>query len=315
MRKNQINYSVFLYIGLLIFSTFFSCTNTRQEMNQNKAEKGLLKKVTTRPTATNMSRSYNRNYKKIILGVAIGLSLLGAGATSAYVFSNIPPEGPNVPTLNSPNFTTTSPNALNLSMTEAFNSIGSHSNASTGSALAYSSHAPSSTTFPNKNTSNRSINKNDNLSFDLLYNRIFHDLNDLNDLQSLINSPGININVKDEDGNTIFYHVAFMRNTEKFALLLKHPDVLVNAQNNFGDAPIHMAAYLCHLPIIELLIKDQRVDLTIRNNGGITALDIAKKSHHSECIILLENGMKKRSHQKKSQNLFIKFNEYSGPKN
>ncbi|MGI2299151.1 ankyrin repeat domain-containing protein [Candidatus Cardinium hertigii] len=223
-------------------------------MNQDRAEKGLLKKFPKRPTAGNMRRSYNRNPKKMICGAIGAVALFGSGAT-AYSLSRIFSEGSNISDFNSTNFTTISSYQFESSTIGLFNSTGWNGSASTstGSTLAYSAYAPSSTTVRNGNITNE----------------------------------------RDNYDNTPFIHAVQEKDIKVCTLLLNRPDIDVNEQNNYGDTAIHIAAYFCDLPIIKLLVTNKKVDLRIKNKKGITALDIAKSyfGPKSECATVIEKAM------------------------
>ncbi|MGI2262393.1 ankyrin repeat domain-containing protein [Candidatus Cardinium hertigii] len=310
MRK--IRSKVFLSIGLLSLSTFSSCTNTRQSMNQSKEEQGLLKKITIgRPTAGNMRRVYNRNPKKMICLAATGVAtILGSAGVAAYSFSNMSSEVSNITGFNNTNFTTRSPYQYESSTIGTFNETGWNSNDSTGSTLAYSAYKPSSTTIPNETF----LTTTEKIEVKLIDSELENDAN---------------VNEKDIDGVPPIHMAVYTKNIEKFKLLLKnryinvnqnsrmgtpltlalemgneaitqlllnHPDINVNEKNSYEQYPIHIAAsYYSDPSNLELLLKDKRVMLNVTDRLNNTALDLAEKMGHSLCVNLLKEAEKNRS--------------------
>jgi ankyrin repeat protein len=87
---------------------------------------------------------------------------------------------------------------------------------------------------------------------------------------------GANIMFKGRYGNTLLHSAASYNNLEIAKLLLKHYLVNVNAKNNDGDTPLHLAVIEKHSEMVRLLAKKKRgTGLEIKNEEGYTALHLA----------------------------------------
>ena len=306
MRK--IRSKVFLSIGLLSLSTFSSCTNTRQSMNQSKEEQGLLKKISRgRPTAGNMRRVYNSNPKKMICLAATGVAtILGSAGVGAYYFSNMSSEGSNIDGFNNTNFTTISPYHYESSTPGTFNETGWNSNDSTGSQVAYSAHEPSSTTIPNETF----LTTTEKIDVKLIDSALENDANvneknidgvapihiaaytnNIEKFKLLLKNPYINVNQDSRLGTPLIIALE-IGNEEMIQLLLNHPDINVNEKNSYKEYPIHAAAYYCRPSNLELLLKDKRVMLNVTDSSNKKALDIAEKRCNPLCVNLLKEAEK-----------------------
>ncbi|CCM10630.1 exported protein of unknown function (plasmid) [Cardinium endosymbiont cEper1 of Encarsia pergandiella] len=246
MRK--IRSKVFLSIGLLSLSTFSSCTNTRQSMNQSKEEQGLLKKISRgRPTAGNMRRVYNSNPKKMICLAATGVAtILGSAGVGAYYFSNMSSEGSNIDGFNNTNFTTISPYHYESSTPGTFNETGWNSNDSTGSQVAYSAHEPSSTTIPNETF----LTTTEKIDVKLIDSALENDAN---------------VNEKNIDGVAPIHIAAYTNNIEKFKLLLKNPYINVNQDSRLGT-PLIIALEIGNEEMIQLLLNHPDINVNEKNS-------------------------------------------------
>lgn len=80
---------------------------------------------------------------------------------------------------------------------------------------------------------------------------------------------GGNINVVNEDGNTLLTLAAINGHYECVEMLLA-AGANVNVRNKFGDTPLIYAAYEGHKECVRLLIE-AGADITIKNNDGDTA--------------------------------------------
>ncbi|MGI2299813.1 ankyrin repeat domain-containing protein [Candidatus Cardinium hertigii] len=268
-------------------------------MNQDRSEKGLLKKFPKRPTAGNMRRSYNRNPKKMICGAIGAVALFGSGA-AAYSLSRFFSEGSNVSDFNSTNFTTISPYQFESSTIGVFNSTGWNGSASTstGSTLAYSAYASSSTTVRNENVSNTFEKDDSNFQEDLLKNgsnintkehiktyeidfALYNE--DNNQLRTLLMQTNINVNEINSPLGPPITIAIIKGNVESVRLLLGHPYIDVNKKNKNGDYPIHEAIYKCNRSILNLLLKDGRVNINVKNSNNQDIEEVARALPDSQC--------------------------------
>ncbi|MGI2257082.1 ankyrin repeat domain-containing protein [Candidatus Cardinium hertigii] len=255
--------------GLLKKITTFSCTNTKQAMNQNKEEKGLLKKITTRPTAGNMRRAYNTNPKKIIYLAAAGAAtIIGSAGVAAYSFSNMSSEGSNIAGFNNTNFTTISPYHYESSTLGTFNQTGWNSNDSTGSTLAYSAYEPSNITVPTYYPIDLAIHQRNN-----------------EDLESLLKNSGSKVNEINSPAGPPLTLSIELDNLKAFKMLLAHPDIDVNKINKYSEYPIHKAISRCNRDILTLLLNDGRVNIDVKIGKNTNLVEFARESKCEKVII------------------------------
>jgi len=101
-----------------------------------------------------------------------------------------------------------------------------------------------------------------------------------NFMKELLIYSEINVNVKDDIGQTPLHYLAkavppelkHVYNTkppvEMFKLLLAHPNIDLNVQDNDGDTILHLALLDKRTDLIDLLLRDSAIDLNIKNNKG-----------------------------------------------
>ncbi|MDR2807021.1 MAG: ankyrin repeat domain-containing protein [Puniceicoccales bacterium] len=122
----------------------------------------------------------------------------------------------------------------------------------------------------------------------VLFNLLKKELPSVDKVKKLINK-GVNINVKDNAGNTLL-HVAMLQGNPKIVkLLLKQPGIDVNAQNKNRNTPLHLAAKSNNEKIVELLLSKSGIDINAQNKNRSTPLHWAVKSNNEKIVELLLN--------------------------
>ena len=98
--------------------------------------------------------------------------------------------------------------------------------------------------------------------------------------------PGFDVNlvVVDDYGDTILHSACQESNRSTvIPLLLAHPGIDVNVKNNGGQTPFYCACY-GYTPCVREMLKDSRVEVNEPNNDGITPLFWAACDGHLDII-------------------------------
>lgn len=93
-------------------------------------------------------------------------------------------------------------------------------------------------------------------------------------LKELLKSKNYDINIKDNDGNTLLHKVV-SQDLYDFALMLVNGGAKVDIYNNKGYMPIHVAAYEGNPECFALLIKD--MDKLTKDSKKELVKDIVKR--------------------------------------
>ena len=98
--------------------------------------------------------------------------------------------------------------------------------------------------------------------------------------------PEINVNWTDPDYTQwTALHVASIRgHAEVVKLLLAHPDVDVNIKDDGGQTPFSLGCLRGEVSVVEVLLKDPRVNVTLDDDHGCTPLWCASRGGHFEVI-------------------------------
>ena len=91
----------------------------------------------------------------------------------------------------------------------------------------------------------------------------------------LLTRPDIDINAKDNNGDTPLMLAAINGKTEIVKLLLTRPDIDINAKDNNGDTPLMLAAINGKPKIVELLLARRDIDINAKDGTGSTAIELA----------------------------------------
>ena len=110
-------------------------------------------------------------------------------------------------------------------------------------------------------------------------------------------SFGIDINCKDEEGNTPLMIATRTKNKELVQLLLDR-EVEVNAQNNKGDTALHIASWSWDEDTsIALLLLDRDADPNIKNNQDRSPLENAIDGENPDMVqLFLDRGAEPTAH-------------------
>ncbi len=100
----------------------------------------------------------------------------------------------------------------------------------------------------------------------------------------LLLQPGIKINVKDNNGNTLLLWAVINAQTKIVQPLLSQPDIDVNAKDYFGYTPLHYATESKNTKIVQLLLKHPKIDVNAKDNDGNTPLHYAVENGHTEIV-------------------------------
>ena len=68
------------------------------------------------------------------------------------------------------------------------------------------------------------------------------------------------------------YAASSGRHREALSLLRDHPGIDVNLKDIDGNTPVSFACRCGHVSVVELLLKDPHVDITLDDNSGCTPL-------------------------------------------
>jgi len=98
---------------------------------------------------------------------------------------------------------------------------------------------------------------------------------------------GVDVNVKNNQGQTPFYRAIQMANLE-IAEFLISKGATVDVKDNEGKTPLHYTAYMAwhNKDVAEFLIK-HGADINAKDNDGKTPLQIAMESDHKEIVEFL----------------------------
>ena len=109
---------------------------------------------------------------------------------------------------------------------------------------------------------------------------------DLKTIKKLLNDKSIDINAKDNRGNTALIWTSYFGYKKIVELLIGHPAIDVNIQNNYGNTALIFASKHGRQEVVELLL-DYGVDANIKNINGHTALIMALVQGHKKIVELL----------------------------
>jgi len=103
----------------------------------------------------------------------------------------------------------------------------------------------------------------------------------------LLNHSKINLNIKDNDGNSALSYAAQYSNCEMLYTLMEHKKITINTQNNMGYTPAMIAAETGNLAAINVFLLNKKVKFNMENEVGETALIIAVEKGQLEIVELL----------------------------
>ena len=99
---------------------------------------------------------------------------------------------------------------------------------------------------------------------------------------------GVDVNTKDEDGFTgLIWAVRDIDDIDAMKLLLDVPSIDVNIKNNLGESALHLAVLEDNVEALKLLLNVPCIDVNIVDNNGQSALHLAVLWNKLEAFKLL----------------------------
>ena len=106
-------------------------------------------------------------------------------------------------------------------------------------------------------------------------------------VRSLVQHPGVEINMKDQDGYTGLIWAADNGHLEAVTEFLNHADIDVNAVDLDGHSALTWAADRSHTPIVSLLLDRSDLHVNVKDNDGYSPLICAVNQGHRKVVKLL----------------------------
>lgn len=98
---------------------------------------------------------------------------------------------------------------------------------------------------------------------------------------------GVDVNIKDADGETALINACEFGREKVVELLLKHKDVDVNIVNNYGNSALIKSMFSGHFNIVHLLLQRSEIDVNIKNMYTDNALIISADRGYDKIVELL----------------------------
>ena len=102
-------------------------------------------------------------------------------------------------------------------------------------------------------------------------------------------SRNIDINMKDNNNKNILFYAIECSYYDIIKKIISK-DIEINAKNNYGNTGLITAVYMNSVNIVKILLTVTNIDLNIKNIFGLSALDIAIEKNKTEIIVLLKNA-------------------------
>ena len=112
---------------------------------------------------------------------------------------------------------------------------------------------------------------------------LFAKSNDLTAMQYLLSRPNINVNFKDEKGNTPLLHAVKKGYIDCVHALLANNNINPNEQNYQGDSPLHFAARYGQAECLKALLSSATIEVNLQDKRGWTSLHCAVIWGHTDC--------------------------------
>ena len=107
---------------------------------------------------------------------------------------------------------------------------------------------------------------------------------DLGTLDYFCRLPGINVNIRNEAGQTPLTLAVRKYNINAIELLCQQPGIDINARDNFGQQPLHLAVKLNHREAVDYLCQQPGIALNARDDIGQTPLMLAVRNGNCEIV-------------------------------
>jgi len=105
----------------------------------------------------------------------------------------------------------------------------------------------------------------------------------------LLDRPDVDVNQRDNNGDTPFLRACYWGNTRCVRLLLRDPRVKINILDNLGYSPLRWASRWSYLETIKVWIASGReMDLGQPGNEWTDAIAVAEKWGKTEVVALLQ---------------------------
>jgi len=101
---------------------------------------------------------------------------------------------------------------------------------------------------------------------------------------------GAFLNVQDEEGDSILHWAIREGRADNLVCLLNRGGIQVNIKNEDGETPLHLASAIGDEGMVELLLAS-KADANARDNNGLTPLDEALE-HHQGIAKMIYRSMK-----------------------
>ena len=100
-----------------------------------------------------------------------------------------------------------------------------------------------------------------------------------------------NVNAGDDYGTTALMNAAWKNHLDMVVSLMNHPGIDLNVQGFDNYTALHWAVRANRPAILAQLVSDDRVDTSLKDNYNWTPLTLAISRGHAECEqILREHG-------------------------
>ena len=106
-------------------------------------------------------------------------------------------------------------------------------------------------------------------------------------IKLLLEHETIDVNLQDKNGNTALVWASENNNIEIVKLLLTHETIKVNLQNCYGNTVLFDASRKEYIEIVKLLLNAETINVNLQNDRGGTALIYASRPGNIEVVELL----------------------------
>ena len=98
-----------------------------------------------------------------------------------------------------------------------------------------------------------------------------------------------NVNAGENDGWTALMLTAYYNHLDMGVSLMNHPGIDLNVQDRWNNwTALHLAVLNNHPAIVSQLLSDDKIDASLKDNhNNYTALKIAIDSGRAECVTIL----------------------------